>query len=159
MFSQTTTESDKKSSRVSTWIIGGLVVGVAVAVGAIAYFGLGPMLVRPALPQVASSAPDAAEVLGLNQSTASASALSEAISPEDKEALLQQIGQLVPSINEVPKVYAVLDVTKLRDNQFFAKAQNMDVIFIFEQSGHALLYRPQEQKIIEQGSVTAPSSQ
>lgn len=65
------------------------------------------------------------------------------------EQLVADVGQLVqlPS-DETPTIATVTDVSKLKDQPFFANAQNSDKVLIYAQAGKAYLYRPSANKII-----------
>lgn len=54
---------------------------------------------------------------------------------------------------ERPTVATVSDVSKLKDQDFFRKAQNGDKVLIFKQAQKVILYRPITNKIIEVGPI------
>lgn len=76
---------------------------------------------------------------------------------DTKEAddTVAKVGKLVllPE-GEQATLATVTDVTKLKGQSFFAKAQNGDKVLIYEQSKKAILYRPALNKVIEIGPVT-----
>src|SRR3972149_6827979 len=57
-------------------------------------------------------------------------------------------------IGETPNIATVNDATKLRDQPFFAKAENGDKVLIFQNAHTAILYRPGTNKIIEYSTIT-----
>lgn len=63
---------------------------------------------------------------------------------------IESVGRLIelPS-GEVPQIATVSDITKLRDNPFFTRARNGDIVLIYEKNRKAILYRPNVDKIIE----------
>lgn len=69
---------------------------------------------------------------------------------EENKTLLEKVGQLIvlPS-DEQPTIATVEDTTKLQDQPFFAKAQIGDKVIIYNKAKKAILYRPEENKIIE----------
>lgn len=70
------------------------------------------------------------------------------------DSLVAKIGNLIELPDEEPTIATVSDVTQLKDQEFFANAQNGDKVLIFQKSGKAILYRPSTEKIIEVGPVT-----
>lgn len=55
---------------------------------------------------------------------------------------------------EEPSVATVNDKAKLKDQPFFAKAENSDVTLIYSKAKLAILYRPSSKQIINVSSVT-----
>jgi hypothetical protein len=51
--------------------------------------------------------------------------------------------------DEAPMLATVTDITKLKSNPFFAKAQNGDKVLVYAKSAKAILYRPSTRKVIE----------
>lgn len=68
---------------------------------------------------------------------------------------IEEVGKLyaLPS-DEKPSVATVNDKEKLKDQPFFANAENGDVTLIYADSKLALLYRPSTQQIVNVSSVT-----
>jgi len=75
-------------------------------------------------------------------------------SSKDVDKLIEEVGRviLLPE-GETPTVATVTDVEKVKDQAFFAKAQNGDKILIYSGAKKAYLYRPSEKRIIEVGLV------
>lgn len=61
--------------------------------------------------------------------------------------------------NEEPTVATVLDKEKLKDQAFFAKAENGDKVVIFTKSQLAILYRVSANKIINVSPVSLSGQQ
>jgi hypothetical protein len=88
-----------------------------------------------------------------NNSNANADVLAETQANE----IIKKVGALMELPNEEPTVATVSDVSKLSDQQFFAKAQNGDKVIIFPNAQKAILYRPSTDKIIEIALYTPPT--
>ncbi|OGL26642.1 hypothetical protein A3E49_00005 [Candidatus Saccharibacteria bacterium RIFCSPHIGHO2_12_FULL_49_19] len=74
-------------------------------------------------------------------------------------ALVAEVGAItnLPA-GETPTVATVSDVSKLKNQAFFANAQNGDKVLIYTQAKRAYLYRPSTQKIIEIAPINLGSS-
>ncbi len=73
-----------------------------------------------------------------------------AAAANETKKLIEQVGQLVElPQDEVPTVATITDVEKLRDQPFFAHAENGDKILIYTGIKKAILYRPTVNKIVE----------
>lgn len=85
---------------------------------------------------------------------ASPQAAQDAAKSEIKK-LVEQVSKLiaVPQ-DEAPTVATVSDSEKLKVNPFFSDAKNGDKVLIFTGAKKAILYRPDENKIIEVGPLT-----
>ena len=72
--------------------------------------------------------------------------------------LITDVGKLtdLPQ-GETPTVATVSDVSKLKGQAFFAKAQNGDKVLIYTQAKRAILYRPSTNKVIEIAPVNLGS--
>jgi hypothetical protein len=71
--------------------------------------------------------------------------------------IVKKVGALVElPTGETPTVATVSDVTKLRGQEFFAKAQNGDKVLIYAKAQKAYLFRPGTNKIIEVAFYTPP---
>lgn len=82
---------------------------------------------------------------------------SEADQRKDLERTLQKVSRIMvlPS-NEEPTLATVTDLSKLKDQPFFANAQEGDKVLIYPRSLKAILYSPSKDKIIEVSSVNLP---
>lgn len=69
-------------------------------------------------------------------------------------ALIAQVGKLIAlPTDETPTVATVTDASKIKDQPFFANAQNGDKVLIYQKAAQAILYRPSTNKIIQVGAV------
>jgi len=68
---------------------------------------------------------------------------------KETEALVATVGKLMElPTDETPTVATIADKEKLKDQPFFAKAENGDKLLAFTQAMQAILYRPSSNKII-----------
>jgi len=68
---------------------------------------------------------------------------------QQASATITSVGQLMDlPKNEQPTIATVSDITKLKDQPFFANAQNGDKVLIYTKAKQAILYRPLTNKII-----------
>lgn len=78
---------------------------------------------------------------------------------EEVKQIVDAVGKLMElSISEEPTVATVTDVEKLRDQPFFARAQNDDKVLIYTNEKRAILYRPSTNKIIDVAPVNLSES-
>jgi hypothetical protein len=72
------------------------------------------------------------------------------VSQDEINNITKKIGKFMDlPADEAPTLATVSDREKLKDQPFFAKAQNGDKVLIYTQSQKAILYRPAENKVIE----------
>lgn len=77
---------------------------------------------------------------------------------DDQKALVTAVGKLMElPVDEVPTVAQVSDAEKLKDQPFFASAQNGDRVLIYTKARKAILYRPSLNKIIDVAPVNVGS--
>lgn len=81
--------------------------------------------------------------------------LSEDEARKVTEELVKEVGKLIalPS-DESPTLATILDVEKLKGQPFFANAVNGDKVLVYTNARKAYLYRPNERKLIEVGTLT-----
>lgn len=73
---------------------------------------------------------------------------------KEVEDLISKVGKLIAlPEDENPTVATVTDVEAVKDQTFFAKAQNGDKVLIYTNARKAILYRPSENRILEVGLV------
>jgi len=78
----------------------------------------------------------------------------------ESQDLVKNVGKLIDlPKDEQPTIATVSDVSKLKDQPFFAKAKNGFKVLIYSKAQKAILYDPIENKIIEVGPVNLGSSQ
>lgn len=79
----------------------------------------------------------------------------ELISQQEVKSVSQAIGQFMElPTDEEPTLATVTDQEKLKDQDFFKKAQNGDKVLIYTKAQKAILYRPSTNKIIEFAPLT-----
>jgi hypothetical protein len=68
---------------------------------------------------------------------------------QQQQDLITKVGKLtVLPTGETPTIATVTDITKLKDQPFFANAVNGDKVLIYTQAKKAYLYRPSTNKLI-----------
>lgn len=78
-----------------------------------------------------------------------------AVSKATTERLKGEVGKIYQLPNdEDPTIAKVEDKEKLKDQQFFSKAENGDYILIYTKAKLALLYREKERKLVNVGPIT-----
>ncbi len=76
------------------------------------------------------------------------------VAKAETEALVAEVGKLIDlPKDETPTVATVLDKEKLKDQPFFANAQNGDKILIYTKAKKAIIYRPKDNKLINVGPI------
>jgi len=80
--------------------------------------------------------------------------------PAENEAqtYAAKIGKFILLPAEEPTLATVADIEKLKDQPFFANAQNGDKVLFFTQAQKALLYRPAENKVIEIMAISSSTA-
>lgn len=80
---------------------------------------------------------------------ANPNAETQAAAQAEVSSLVTQVGKLMvlPS-DETPTVATVADASKVKDQKFFANAENGDKLLAYTKAMEAILYRPSNNKII-----------
>lgn len=73
----------------------------------------------------------------------------QAANDQEAAQLQATVGKLMVLPNETPSTATVLDKEKVKDQPFFANAENGDKVLIYTNAKKAVLYRPSTGKIIE----------
>jgi hypothetical protein len=74
---------------------------------------------------------------------------------QETERLKSSVAALVDvPTGEEPTIATVTDLDKLKNQPFFAKAQNGDKVLIYPKAKKAILYRPSTNKVIEFSTIT-----
>lgn len=86
------------------------------------------------------------------------SVTSNSKSTAEIESTAAAVAKLMELPAENPTLATVSDVEKLKDQDFFRRAQNGDKVLIFKGAKKAILYRPFANKIIEVGPIKVEDS-
>lgn len=73
----------------------------------------------------------------------------QAVAQSETKNLVAKVSTLVELPNEQPTVATVTDVSKLKSQPFFSKAQNGDKVLIYTKAKKAYLYSVSLNKILE----------
>ncbi len=82
----------------------------------------------------------------------------QAATQEKIKTTVDKVGKLIALPSETPTLATITDVSKLKDQPFFAKAKNGDKVLIFTQAKRAILYRESENKIIDVAPINIGTS-
>jgi hypothetical protein len=78
----------------------------------------------------------------------------EKVAQEESSKLKKQLSMLMDlPTDEEPTIATVADKEKLKDQEFFKRANNGDKLFIYSKTGKVILFRPEEKRIIEVGQA------
>jgi hypothetical protein len=77
----------------------------------------------------------------------------------ERDSLTKEIGKLMDlPKDEEPTIATISDISKLKNQSFFAKAKNGDKLLIYTKAKKAILYDTENNKIIEVGPLNVVSS-
>lgn len=117
------------------------VVALIAAGAIIAYLWKQTQDLKKQLTMSAGSAPDAAQ------------------QAKETDALVAEVGKLMElPTDETPSVYDITDTSTLPQTPFFAHAKSGDKLLIYQKALKAILYDPNEHKIVEVAPVTTSSA-
>ena len=78
---------------------------------------------------------------------------------EEAKKIVAEVGKLIDlPTGEDPTIATVTDITKLKDQPFFAKAKNGDKVLIYTNAKKAILYDPTQKKVIDIAPINIGSS-
>jgi hypothetical protein len=76
------------------------------------------------------------------------------VAKQETDQLVEQVSKLIDlPKDETPTVATILDKEKLKDQPFFANAQNGDKILIYTKAKKAIIFRPSQNKLINVGPI------
>ncbi len=78
----------------------------------------------------------------------------QAVRVEEAKKLVEQVSKvmILPS-SETPTIATITDISKIKNQAFFAKAQNGDKLLIYTNARRAILFRPSTNKVIDVAPV------
>lgn len=82
----------------------------------------------------------------------------QAAAQDEAKRVKSEVAQLIELPNEDPTIATVVDVDKLKNQSFFANAQNGDRVLLFASAKKAVLYRPSTHKIVEVAPINIGDS-
>lgn len=68
--------------------------------------------------------------------------------------IISKVGNLIELPSGTPTVATVSDITKLKSQPFFAKAQNGDKVLIYSDAKKAIIWRPSTNKVVEYANIS-----
>lgn len=79
---------------------------------------------------------------------------------KEEDALIAEVRSIIElPADERPTVATVTEPEKLSGQKFFEKAKNGDRILVYNQAGKAVLYRPDEKRVVELGNLSITQNQ
>ncbi len=98
--------------------------------------------------------------LYIYQSTLYARLFPAKANAKDVEQTLSKVSKLIElPQNEAPEIAVISDINKLKDQTFFANAQNGDKVIMYIKTKKAFIYRPTTNKLIEVGPINITGTQ
>lgn len=90
----------------------------------------------------------------------------QGVSTNNKQAAQNEAKKIVAEVGKIidlpsgedPIVYTVTDITKLKDQPFFAKAKNGDKVLFYTKARKVILYSEENHKIIDVAPINIGSS-
>lgn len=76
------------------------------------------------------------------------------LSKQEALELIDKVGKMLLLPSEEPQIAMVADIEQLKDQPFFANAQNGDRVLLYLEAKKAILYRPDSNMIIEVAPLT-----
>ncbi len=78
---------------------------------------------------------------------------------KEENELIADLGKLIQlPANETPSIAVISDTSKLKNQPFFADAENGDVLFAYTTSMKAILYRPSINKLINVAPISTSTT-
>lgn len=79
------------------------------------------------------------------------------VAEDEAKVLKTKVSKLMQLPDENPTVATIKDISKLKDQAFFDDAKNGDKVLIFTEAKKAIIYRENENKIINSGPIAVTS--
>lgn len=79
-------------------------------------------------------------------------------SSDQVDRIVKKIGKLITLPNGTPSLATVQDKNKLKDQPFFDKAENGDIVLIYTDENQAVLYRERTNKVINVAPIVIDES-
>ncbi len=79
------------------------------------------------------------------------------VAEEEAKVLKDKVSKLMQLPDEKPTVATISDISKLKDQPFFDGAKNGDKVLIFTEARKAVIYREDQNKIINSGPIAVTS--
>src|SRR3989339_1397733 len=83
----------------------------------------------------------------------------QVVSQEETQFVISELGKLMELPEGTPSLATVQDKEKLKDQDFFRKAENGDKVLIYAEARQAILFRLSNKKIIEVAPLLSQESE